>query len=215
MQADIVYLGYNDPRKLPFLNMRRLPTLPDKKLTSHADVCYFSSQENRLLIGKIRKRAGEETYKIACKFRENVTEIVRKGNINTKEVLLKPSELKRLANKTFYQSNMFKVDALDQKEVLTIPKQLKVLLTDDDKTRKIKNKRIKKIKNEYKRKIDERQHRKRQSAWSQFRDAKRNSYFSKSKITAKEGSKKIAPKMSNSRGGIHLKRNRYYKKEDY
>lgn len=215
MEAEIMYLGYNDTRKLSFLNLRKLPRLPDKKINSNKDLCYFSSQENRLLIGKITKSAGNDTYKIACKFRENVTEVVRRGNINTKEVLLKASELKRLANNTFYESNMFKVEALDQKEVLTIPKQLRINAADDEKTKKLKKKRIKKIKNEYKKRADERQHRQRQSAWSKFRDAKKNSYFNKSKITAKEGSKKIAPKLSNYGGGIHLRRNRFFKKEDY
>jgi hypothetical protein len=217
LEAEIMFLGYNDSRKIHFTHLKRLVPLPGESLQTSLEVCYYSRDENRLLLGAISKTPQDNMYLIKCKFRNNKFELVERHNMHRKEVLLRPSELTRLANGTFYMSHRISVDKMisDQNaqtiESFEVPEELRVVPGDDVKIRKIKNKKIKKLKSEYKRRIDERAYRDRQRTWNKFRDKTRNSYFGKSKVSAKEGSKKTNSNVTRASGAIHMRNNRMYR----
>lgn len=217
LEANIMFLGYNDSRQIHFTHLRRVPLLAPEALQKSLEVCYFSKEENRLLLGTVSKNPQEDMYLIKCRFRSNKFELVDRANLNKKETLLRQSELTRLANGTFYMSHRISVDKLISQsngqtmESFEVPEELRVVPGDDVKIRKIKNKKIKKLKSEYKRRIDERAYRDRQRTWNKFRDKTRNSYFGKSKLSAKEGSKKVNSTVSRARGAIHLRNNRIFK----
>lgn len=217
LEAEVMFLGYNDCRKIHFTHLRRIDPLPKESLQESLEVCYYSKDENRLLMGNIDKNPEEDMYLIKCKLRKNKLELVNWFNLNKKEVLLRASELGRLANGTFYMSHRISVDKLisDQNarnvESFEVPEELKVVPGDDVKIRKIKNKKIKKLKSEYKRRIDERAYRERQRTWNKFRDKTKNSYYGKSKTSAKEGPKKLQLSRGKKIGGIHMRNNRMFR----
>jgi hypothetical protein len=212
-----MFLGYNDIRKLHFTHLKRIEPIPKNSLQISLEVCYYSKDENRLLMGMVNKTPEDNMYLIKCKFRKNKFELINYFNINKKEVLLRPSELTRLVNGTFYMSHRISVDKMisDQNartmESFEVPEELRVVPGDDVKIKKIKNKKIKKLKSEYKRRIDERAYRDRQKTWNKFRDRTKNSYFGKSKVSAKEGSKKVQPSGGKKLGGIHMRNNRMFR----
>ena len=203
------------------MRMKRITKLPENQLLKGTEICYYSKEESRLLIGKVQRKAEKEAYLVKCNYRKDKVELVSRVNMNTKETLLRVSELAKISQGTFYMSHRISVDQMISKgkaagiETFEVPRELKADTKDTIEIKKIKNKKIKKLKNEYKRRIDERGYRDRQKTWNKFRDKNRNSYFGKSKMTAKEGSKKVKPTYSNFGGGIHLKNNRLFKEGDY
>ena len=212
-----MFLGYNDNRKIHFTHLKRIEPIEKPSLQISLEVCYYSKDENRLLLGFINKNPDDGMYLIKCKFRKNKFELVDRFNINKKELLLRASELGRLSNGTFYMSHRISVDKMisDQNartmESFEVPEELRVAPGDDVKIKKIKNKKIKKLKSEYKRRIDERAYRDRQKTWNKFRNKTRNSYFGKSKITAKEGSKKSKPTLSGKPASMKIKNKRMFR----
>lgn len=211
-------MGYNDERTLPFMRLKKLKLMNPKELSEGKEVCYYSKEANRLLIGKIKQKTDSNSFLIKCNYRKDKIELIPYQNLNTKEKLLKESELTKLNQGTFYMSHRLTAESLIQRggndnQVFEVPEELKIKESDNMETKKIKTKKIKKLKVDFKRKIDERCYREKQSNWNSFKGKTKNKYYNKSKITAKEGSKKNQIGLSGLKGGIHLRNNRIFQRK--